>query len=184
MNESAVFSAPWDQRLTTITLVASCLLLGGAVLVTWLALSRYPSATTRAVLLVTALIPLIAFVVGALLAPRGYAVGGGRLTIERLVRPIEIPLASIRSVERFDGEQLTGASRILGSGGFFGYYGRFRNRTIGDFRMYATRGEGYVLVRAAHPYILTPDSPDRFIAAIRGAGSGGGDPDAAPGGGR
>ena len=33
--------------------------------------------------------------------------------------------------------------------------------------MYATRGDGYVLVRAAHPYVLTPDSPDRFIETLK-----------------
>jgi hypothetical protein len=37
--------------------------------------------------------------------------------------------------------------------------------------MYATRSEGYVLVRAEHPYVLTPDSPARLIDELRRRGT-------------
>lgn len=184
MTDWTVFEAPWDQRLTAITLGASLMLLGATALVIWVAMTRIPSSIMRMVLLAGALIPLATFVLGALLAPRRYALGNGRLTIERRLGSIEIPFASIRSAERLEGVRLTDSWRVLGSGGLFGYYGRFRNKKLGDFRMYATRGQGYVLVRADNPYVLTPDSPERFIEAINRGRSAGGDPITGRGDGR
>ncbi len=184
MDDSVVFNTPWDQKLTALTILISAILLGATIVISWLALTREASASFRLFLTLNAIILLGVFVAGALLAPRGFALGGGSLRIKRSILPIEIPLASIRSVERLAPEGLAGSTRTLGSGGFFGYYGRFRNRTLGDYRMYATRGEGYVLVRADCPYVLTPASPDRFIEALnrargatsQGAAGRGGDP--------
>ena len=167
MTQSALFAAPWDQKLTLITVVTSTLLLAAATLSFWAALTLAPSGAGRAVVLLGGLVALIVFVLGILLAPRGYTIADGRLTIDRLVRPIELSLASIETVERLPAERLAGSWRTLGSGGFFGYYGRFRNEGLGSYRMYATRGDGYVLIRAAHPYVLTPDSPERFIETLK-----------------
>ena len=180
MNESELFGAPWDQKLTVLTIVISAVMLGATVFILWLAYARASSMTLRAMLGASAVVTLGVFVIGAAMAPRGYAIRDGILRIERRVAAIEIPLASIRAVERLPEASLAGSVRTLGSGGFFGYYGRFRNGTLGDYRMYATRCGGYVLVRADRPYVLTPDSPDRFIDALnRGRG-----PAAAGGGAR
>ena len=171
MNESELFGAPWDQKLTAMTIAIAAILLGAAIFSLWLAYARASSTALRAMLAASAGVTLAVVVIGAAMAPRGYAIRDGLLRIERRVAAIEIPLASIRAVERLPEESLAGSVRTLGSGGFFGYYGRFRNGALGDYRMYATRSGGYVLVRADRPYVLTPDSPDRFIDALnRGRG--------------
>lgn len=174
MTNPDMFAAPWDQKLTLVTVVGSTLLLLGAALASWVALSVVSSGAGRALLLFGGVFSLAALVGSILLAPRGYTIADGRLTIRRLVRPVEIPLSSIQAVEPLAAERLARSLRTLGSGGMFGYYGRFRNSALGDYRMYATRGDGFVLVRAASPYVLTPDSPDRFIEALnRGRGTAG-----------
>ena len=175
MTDTALFSAPWDQKLTLVTVAGSTLLLLGATLAVWVSLTMVPPGPGRLLILAGGVLSLGAFVFGALLAPRGYTVAGDRLTIDRLLHPVEIPLSAIRSVELLSSDRLAGSSRTLGSGGLFGYYGRFRNQNLGSYRMYATRGDRYVLVRAAQSFVLTPDSPERFIAAIeRGRGAVGG----------
>jgi PH (Pleckstrin Homology) domain-containing protein len=166
MTDTALFSAPWDQKLTVLTIAGSTLLLLGATVAIWIALMMLPPGAGRILILGGGILSLAALVFGALLAPRGYTVSGDRLTIDRLLRPVEIPLSTIQSVEILPPGRLAGSSRTLGSGGLFGYYGRFRNQALGRYRMYATRGDGYVLVRAAQPFVLTPDSPERFIEAI------------------
>ena len=184
MTHTALFTAPWDQKLTLITVVTSTLLLAAGALSIWMALTLVPSGAGRAVILVGGLIALAAFLLGILLAPRGYTIANGRLTIDRILCPVEIPLESIQAAERLPADRLAGSWRTLGSGGFFGYYGRFSNRALGSYRMYATRGDGCVLVRAERLYVLTPDSPERFIESLaRGRGeSGAGDRQAAPAG--
>ena len=176
MTNPAMFTAPWDQKLTLATIASATILLLGAALAVWVALTVVSSGAGRAALLFVGLLSLVALTGSAFMAPRGYSIADGRLTILRLVRPVQIPLASIRTVEPLSAERLAGSLRTFGSGGLFGYYGRFRNAGLGNYRMYATRGDGFVLVRAALPYVLTPDSPDRFIETLnRGRGATGAD---------
>jgi len=184
MTHTALFTAPWDQKLTLITVVTSTLLLAAGALSIWMALTLVPSGAGRAVILLGGLIAIAAFLLGILFAPRGYTIANGRLTIDRILSPVEIPLESIQTAERLPADRLAGSWRTLGSGGFFGYYGRFRNRALGSYRMYATRGDGCVLVRAERLYVLTPDSPERFIETLaRGRGeAGAGNRKAAPAG--
>jgi hypothetical protein len=166
MTVPAEFDARWEQKLVALTIVISLIMLGAAGLVTWLGLLRGQPMTLRLMLLSSAVIPFVAFVLGALLSPRGFVIRESDLVIERWAGPISIPLSSIQSVERLPAEKLSGSTRTLGSEGFFGYYGRFRNQKLGSYRMYATRSDGYVLVRADRPYVLTPDFPDRFIDGL------------------
>ena len=174
MTDPIFFGAPWDQRLTTATLVFSGLMLGVSAVVLWLGLTRQFSTQVRFVMVVSAVIPVVAFLFGALMGPRGFSIRADRLRIERPLFPIDIPLSAIREVTPLSAKTLAGSSRTLGSGGFFGYYGRFHNQELGDYRMYATRSEGYVLVRTDRPYILTPDQPDRFIEMLEKGRAGGG----------
>ena len=166
MSDTVFFQAPWDQKLTLMTLVSSLVLIGSIVLVLWLALTLDSSPAVRFVLGLSLLLPLTALVGAALLAPRGYAIDRDCVRVERWVGAIRISLSEIRSVESLPAERLHGSIRTFGSGGLCGYYGRFRNAALGSYQMYATRSEGYVLIQAAHPYVLTPETPDRFVDAL------------------
>src|SRR5439155_1791366 len=99
MTDTALFSAPWDQKLTLLTVAASALLLLGATVAIWVALAMLPPGPGRILILSGGVLSLAALVVGALLAPRGYTVSDDRLTIDRLLGSVEIPLATIQSVE-------------------------------------------------------------------------------------
>lgn len=169
MIEKDRFAAPWDRRLTVLTWVGSVILVGASILVCYEGLRREPTTPVGVAMAAFAAVPMLAFILSALMGPRGYRVAAEGLVIERWVAPISIPHASIRSVERISGDRLSGSIRTLGSGGLFGYYGRFRNRALGSYRMYATRSDDLVLVLSDAPYVLTPDSPERFIAALNRA---------------
>jgi PH (Pleckstrin Homology) domain-containing protein len=188
MNDVAVFGATWDQRLVLTTILVSSLVFGVTTVTIWIARSRDLSAPLRGLMLASVAIALGALLLGALLAPREYAVGPGSLTVRRVVGSVAIPMATIRSIERLAPESLAGSIRTLGASGAFGYYGRFRNALLGDYRMYATRHDGFVLVRAERLYVLTPDAPDRFIESVHRlmprasgeAGADGGEPGGEP----
>jgi hypothetical protein len=169
MTHATVFAAPWDQKLTALTVLLSVITLGVAGVLVWIGLTRMPTTWGRIFLLANAVIPVGLFVVAALMGPRGYSIEADRLVVERRVFPVVIPLASIREVEPLRAERVGASLRTLGNGGFFGYYGRFRNRALGDYRMYATRGDGLVLIRAERPYVLTPGSPEEFIETLNRA---------------
>jgi hypothetical protein len=170
MNDSIKFDAPWDGRLIAATVIVGALLCGSIAMLIWLALARIPMLPLRIFLLADALVLAGVFVACALLGPRRYSIEGASLRIDRPIGAIEIPLASIREAGILPAEKLKGAWRTLGAGGFFGYYGRFRSKELGNFRMYATRSDGHVLVRADLPYVLTPDSPAGLVAELQRRG--------------
>jgi hypothetical protein len=105
----------------------------------------------------------------AAFAPRAYTLDRSALTVERWVLPVRIPLRSIRRTATIDATELRGAIRTFGSGGLFGIYGRFWSRKFGHFRMYATRSKGFVIIEAGTRYLLTPNSPAAFVAAVERA---------------
>jgi hypothetical protein len=164
------FSAPWDRALVVSTLAALAGLLVVAVAGSGGALRAGLRGTALAVGLACAAVA----VGGWALAPRGFEVGAGKLRVLRNGwRALEVPLAEIRAVAHTDPGVLAGAIRILGTGGLFGYYGLFRSPSLGAFRLYATRSEGLVLVRAARrSLVLTPEPADVFVTALLAAAPG------------
>jgi hypothetical protein len=167
MTGSTAFAAAWDRRLTRLTWGVGGLTAAGTLAVIVLALSVEAGPRARAVMLAAALAPLATLALAALLAPRGYSIEASSLRIERRLGSTAIPFASIRRVEPLPAERLAGAWRVFGTAGLFGYFGRFRSRPLGSFRMYATRSDGYVLVEADQPVVLTPDRPTEFVAELR-----------------
>jgi hypothetical protein len=100
-------------------------------------------------------------------APRGFAIGRAFVRIERVLFPIELPLREVREAGMLPAEHLCGTVRVLGTSGAFGHYGRFRSRSLGDFRMYATRCQDLVrLVTDRGTFVLSPDPVERFVGEV------------------
>lgn len=160
------FPAPWDRTLriaTTVAVVA--MIVGAALLLRLAARAETPSATVMAAALAGAF--ALTLGISFALAPSGYSIEPARLRIERPLRAIELPLASIRAAGALPDGALRGAIRVAGSGGLFGYYGRFWTRRLGAFRLYATRRAGLVVVdTATDRFVLSPEPPERFLDAL------------------
>jgi len=162
------FELPWDRTLRVTTTLYVLLLLGLGLGVGAILLAQ---ADGDPVARLAGLAPLLVMA-GAIpltwaLAPRALVVGQGLLRIERPLRPVELPLSEVRVVGRLPREALSGLLRTGGSGGAFGYYGRYWSRRLGAIRLYATRRDEYVLVdTATGRFVVTPDDPDAFVAAV------------------
>ena len=61
--------------------------------------------------------------------------------------------------------------RLGGSGGFFGWFGRFWSRRLGHHRMYATNGRDLVYIERVDgtKVVLSPFPADAFVAAVEEA---------------
>ena len=159
------FSAPWDRTLRLSTALALALLAGVAAALLYVA-SRTGAAGWAIGVGVTLLLGAVAFLSWAL-APRGFAVERGAVHVLRALRPVSIPIAAVRAVGALPPRPLRGMLRLGGSGGLFGFYGRFWNRRLGAFRLYATRLEGLVrLDTDAERFVLSPGDPERFLAEL------------------
>jgi hypothetical protein len=139
MTADVRFAAPWERQLRIATLLIVALL--AAVGVGELILGVHLCDGSLELIYPFLIAPLaLGGTVAAawLLAPRGFALEGTSLLIERVARQIRIPLAEVRAVAALP-QGLGGAVRLGGNGGLFGYYGRYWSHALGSFRLYATR---------------------------------------------
>jgi hypothetical protein len=109
------------------------------------------------------------FVVTWALSPCALVVDGAELRIERrAMPPVCVDLASVASVAQVDAIG-PGTVRVFGVGGLFGSYGLFWNKSLGRFRVFATRRRPVVLLRLRDgglPIVVTPDDAKGMIAAL------------------
>lgn len=99
--------------------------------------------------------------------PRLYEVSNDALIIHRLIRPVVIPIADIINIREGQKEEFKNSIRLFGSGGFFGFYGKFRNNTLKSYTMHASRMSRFVLIFTDNGLkVITPDDPIGLIKAI------------------
>lgn len=102
------------------------------------------------------------------MAPRSYEVQHGDLVVNRNAwRPFRSPLRGLAEMSEPGRMGL----RIAGSGGGFGYYGRFRRGDIGTYRAYLTsRDHATVVPVTTDVGIVTvsPADPQSFVARVTG----------------
>lgn len=161
------FASPWDRtlRIATALLVGLLCLIGLGEL----ALGAYLARGSLALMYPFLIAPLAlgGTILGAwLLAPRAFVLNGSALHIERPLRSLEIPLLDVRAVAALP-EGIGFAIRAGGNGGLFGYYGRFWSRSLGSFRLYATRRKDLVRVAtASEVFVLSPDRSAEFVREL------------------
>jgi hypothetical protein len=158
------FASPWDRQLLTSTIALLAVIAFTGIAGTAGALQ----ADLRGIALAVAAFSAGVAVGAWAFAPRGFAIGDGRLRFLRNGWPsLEIPLEEIRTIALLEPDALRGSLKLLGMGGLFGYYGFFRGPALGSFRLHATRSRGLVLVRTeTRTHVLTPEPPDDFAEAL------------------
>lgn len=160
------FAAPWDRTNRVSTTVAT-VVLAAVVIAAGAFTAGLDAAAAPVVVAVVAACAGATVGLAWAFGPKGYAILGDELLIERPLRAIAIPLRSIRAAVPLPDGSLKGALKVAGSGGLFGWYGRFWNRRLGSFRAYATRRDGLVLVDAGGDrFVLSPEPPGRFVEAL------------------
>ena len=130
------------------------------------------------IMLVFVVLEAVTAYVARALAPRGYLLNDVELVVDRAMRPIKVPLREIREFGRAEDGLMRRSLRVMGTAGYYGYYGLFWNRKLGKFRLYATRTRDLVSVRTERTlYVLSPDDSGDFLAALaalkRGSPAGG-----------
>ena len=105
--------------------------------------------------------------------PKGYSLENGALKIHLIKGDRTIPLSDIESIESIDLKEKGFGIRTLGSGGFFGYFGKFWYKQLGHISMYATDKSKTLLVtmKEAKPskkyLVISPDDTAGFMASLK-----------------
>jgi hypothetical protein len=105
--------------------------------------------------------------------PTRFELGRGELRLVWPLRERRIPLAEVTGAELTDGPRLRaefGRGARFGVGGLWGGFG-WLVTPKGRLSMYVSRQDPLVLVRfrARMPLLITPEHPERFLAALDAA---------------
>jgi hypothetical protein len=159
MNET--FGAPWGQELKVMTTLAFAIGLG----IPLIGIFSMP-AKFLAVRLFMIVVPLLLLVGCSLFAVRGYTLSQRELVIHRFGWATRFDLGAFISAS-FEPSALSGSIRLAGNGGLFAFCGLFRNRKLGNYRLFGTDLHCSVILKFTDKTIVvTPDAPEKFVAAI------------------
>lgn len=88
------------------------------------------------------------------------------IVLGSLLRVKKIPMRDVESVEIFTPG--TGTIRVCASGGFMGYWGKFRDRSIGMYYGFYGKSSDCFLVRLNNgkKYVLGCNNPDKMVDYI------------------
>ena len=116
-------------------------------------------------------LPLVALLLCPIaygLSIKSYQITPEKLIVVRPFKNVQFLRTDIRHVVATDKSGIGFAWRLFGSGGFFGYFGRFYSSQLGRFTMYGSQSGNYVVITLAgdKKIVLTPDLPGEFVAAL------------------
>lgn len=139
-------------RMGTVTsILLSALLVYGAIAV-W-------SAGMTAVIVTYIIFGIVAVWV-LLTMPRYLIIQNGLLIITHPIGRTVIEKSQVVKIEAIERSDLRGSLRLFGSGGFFGWFGIFRNSKFGVYRIYCGQLENlYHIKTLTKSYIISSSTP-------------------------
>lgn len=164
------FPTSWEGVTWALSFlfVGSTLAVSAIVLLLGMSLSRM-SNPIGTYLLIASLVGPGLIVLLILLSPIRYEIGTESVRVRRPLSTVSIPLERITAVRFVEGRDVfRRAVRTLGSGGAFGFFGRYRSPQMGDFIAYATRTDRVVVltIQDGETVVVSPESPELFVAAV------------------
>ena len=103
-------------------------------------------------------------------SPLGYAIDNHGLYVERkALKTLKVPLSQITNVRYLPRPALQGAIRVYGTGGLFGWAGRYRVPGLGTVSMHATNLDRLIIIQRRYrkPIVISPADSQAFLAGLR-----------------
>jgi hypothetical protein len=159
-----IFKASMDSRANEITIMITMLFIGF-----FIAAFSILHLSGRILSMLPLLLLLIVYLRAFIFRPVSYEITNDSLIIHRPAKDITIPRERLNKVEIIDKEKMKSKTAVLGISGLFGYFGKFENKSIGNFTLYATRRNKTVLIETSDnkKVIVTPDKPSKFVKQLQ-----------------
>ena len=153
-------------------MAVTSLVILAAIVAVGVALTRAEDAGALGpVLIAVAVIIPVVLMVCALFAPLGFTVDAAGVVVNRMGPKVCILHGDIAGVCCVTRQDVGFSVRLLGSGGFLGFYGRFWSGRLGKHRAYVTHARDMVLIEchSGEKFLLSPFPADIFVAAVEKA---------------
>lgn len=152
----------WGTLMKVITL-AICVLLIAIVLIP---VFTEPVTDIWFYIIMT-LVPAGIIAGGSLFMIRGFRIENDTLYVKRAFWESKVSLKGLISAEA-DPEATRGSWRVFGNGGFFGFSGLYRNRTLGNYRAFITNFPDAVVLRFEKSVlVISPSDPAKAAEVLR-----------------
>lgn len=159
-NKITTFPCSWSMGVTFLT----------AITVIIMVVSAYFVWTEGLIWLKYLLIIIfLATIIGVLgLMPLRLTIGNDKIGLHRLIGAIYIPFKDIIELKAIPNSDTAFSIRLFGSGGLFGYLGKFRNKKLGNYTMYATNLNELILIRTDRKsYVFSCKNRDKLIESFQ-----------------
>jgi hypothetical protein len=102
-------------------------------------------------------------------SPKQFETDAANITIRKMWQPIVIPRDTIIESRLLGADDIKGSIRLMGSGGLFGYYGKFNNSKLKNYNLQAGNRLNLVMIKTADKtYVLSPDNRENFLKDVQG----------------
>ena len=107
-------------------------------------------------------IPSLVLIVTLFFIVSKYEIQDNKLLIHRFFWKKAIDLHGILSVE-YDPDAVKGSIRLFGNGGLFAFSGIYKNKKLGNYRVFATDYKKCVVMKNKEKtFVVTPENPKTF----------------------
>lgn len=165
-----IFSCPWDTKVSLIT---------GAYVLVLLIVIVILSIRLVGYLKEKRILPIVLFSIGVLFfagilivsamdCPCKISLENETLTIHRVQKNIVIPIENIEKIRLCNDTDTRDSKRTAGSGGAFGYLGKFRNAQLGNYLMYVTNRSQRILLKTdAKLFVFSCEQPEVLVNLVQ-----------------
>lgn len=160
-----VFKNKYNNLVLVITVLSLILLIGFPVYQFYDFIVHSKIKTSNLIISVILIfIPIFSW----LFSVGEYVLESDGLSIKRKIFPIKIKYEEIKKVSRLGYQDIKSSIRIFGNGGLFGFYGIFRNESIGNYRAYFSNFSDLVLIETdKKKFVISPENPDIFTDYLK-----------------
>jgi hypothetical protein len=160
-----IFKNKYNKLVLVITVLSLILLIGFPVYQFYDFIVHSKIKTSNLIISVILIfIPIFSW----LFSVGEYVLESDGLSIKRKIFPIKIKYEEIKKVSRLGYQDIKSSIRIFGNGGLFGFYGIFRNESIGNYRAYFSNFSDLVLIETdKKKFVISPENPDIFTDYLK-----------------
>lgn len=103
-----------------------------------------------------------------LLSVKCYYLTENKIIIKKQIGKKQINLDEIENLREFSINERFKSVRKIGVSGFFGYYGKYFNLTVGNYDMYCTNTKHLLLIKTKKGnFVISPDDTELFRKFIK-----------------
>lgn len=162
-NKTMTVRFHWSMQVIIITCISLFFIIGGILYVSY---TNPPPEFFFMKLVIN--IPIIAILLYCFsLTPFLLSVDCQRIKIHKHIHSISIPLENIESIEELSVHFVESSICAFGSGGLFGYLGKFKNKRMGNYWLYATEMKNLIIVKTSEEtYVFSCVKSKEFLSKV------------------